>query len=115
MNIQIFGTKKCKDTGKAVRFFKERGVNIHQIDLAEKGMSKGELTSVARSVPIEELIDKNGKEYEKKNLKYIKHDIEEVLLENPLLIKTPVVRYGTRATCGFQEKIWKEWTLELKK
>lgn len=115
MNVQIFGTKKCKDTGKAVRFFKERGVNIHQVDLAEKGMSKGELASVARSVPIEELIDKNGKEYEKMNLKFIKHDIEKVLLGNPLLIKTPVVRNGNKATCGFQENIWKEWALEVKK
>ncbi len=115
MNIQIFGTKKCKDTGKAVRFFKERGIGIHQVDLAEKGMSKGELSSVARSVPFEELIDKNSKEYERMNLKYIQHDIEKVLLENPLLIKTPVVRKGNSATCGFQENIWKEWALKLKK
>lgn len=115
MNIQIFGTKKCKDTGKAVRFFKERGIKIHQIDLTEKGMSKGELSSVSRSVPFEELIDKNGKEYEKMNLKFIKHDIEKVLLENPRLIRTPVVRNGTKATCGFHENIWKEWIAEMKK
>jgi arsenate reductase len=115
MNIQIFGTKKCKDTGKAVRFFKERGIGIHQVDLAEKGMSKGELSSVARTVPLEELIDKNSKEYERMNLKYIKYDTEKVLLENPLLIKTPIVRKGNIATCGFQENIWKEWALELKK
>jgi len=115
MNIQIFGTKKCKDTGKAVRFFKERGIKIHHVDLAEKGMSKGELTSVARVIPVEELIDTNGKEYEKMNLKYIKHDVEKVLLENPLLIKTPVVRNGGRATCGLNENIWKEWIEEMKK
>lgn len=47
MNIQIFGTKKCNDTKKAERFFKERGIKIQFIDMKEKGMSKGELTSVA--------------------------------------------------------------------
>ena len=47
MNIQIFGTKKCNDTKKAERFFKERGIKYQFIDIREKGMSKGELTSVA--------------------------------------------------------------------
>jgi arsenate reductase-like glutaredoxin family protein len=47
MNIQIFGTKKCNDTKKAERFFKERGIKFQFIDMKEKGMSKGEFTSVA--------------------------------------------------------------------
>ena len=47
MNIQIFGTKKCNDTKKAERFFKERGIKYQFIDMKEKGMSKGELTSFA--------------------------------------------------------------------
>ena len=45
MNIQIFGTKKCNDTKKAERFFKERGIKYQFIDMKEKGMSKGEFTS----------------------------------------------------------------------
>ena len=47
MNIQIFGTKKCNDTKKAERFFKERGIKYQFVDMKEKGMSKGEITSVA--------------------------------------------------------------------
>lgn len=43
MNIQIFGTKKCNDTKKAERFFKERGIKYQLVDLKEKGMSKGDL------------------------------------------------------------------------
>jgi hypothetical protein len=46
MNIQIFGTKKSADTRKAERFFKERGIKFQSIDLAQKGFSKGELTSI---------------------------------------------------------------------
>ena len=48
MNIQIFGTKKCNDTKKAEHFFKERGIKYQFIDMKEKGMSKGEFTSVAQ-------------------------------------------------------------------
>jgi len=107
--IQIFGTKKCKDTGKALRFFKERGIKTHLVDLAEKGMSKGELASVMKSVPIEELLDTTSKEYEKRNLHYIKHDIEEELLSCPLLFKTPVVRCGKEASAGYAPDMWKKW------
>ena len=47
MNIQIFGTKKCNDTKKAERYFKERGIKYQFVDMKEKGMSKGEFNSVA--------------------------------------------------------------------
>ena len=50
MNIQIFGTKKCNDTKKAQRFFKERGIKFQFIDMKEKGMSKGELRSVCQAI-----------------------------------------------------------------
>ena len=63
MNIQVFGTKKCNDTKKAERFFKERGIKYQFIDMKEKSMSKGELTSVAQAVGgIENLIDENCKD-----------------------------------------------------
>lgn len=62
MNIQIFGTKKSFDTKKAQRYFKERRVKFQFIDLKEKGMSKGELESVARAVGgIDAVIDPKGK------------------------------------------------------
>ena len=65
MNIQIFGTKKCNDTKKAERFFKERRIKYQFIDLKEKALSKGELQSVKKSVGLEVLINKNSKDYKK--------------------------------------------------
>lgn len=109
MNIQIFGTKKCNDTKKAERFFKERGIQFHYRDFAEKGMSKGELDNIKRVFDVEDLIDKEGKEYKKRNLQYIIHNIEEELLSNPLLFKTPIVRNGNKVTIGFEPEIWKSW------
>ena len=95
MNIQIFGTKKCNDTKKAERFFKERGIKFQFIDMKEKGMSKGEFNSVAQANGgLENMINWEGKDKDLLALiKYIaEEDKLEKVLENPQVIKTPVVR-----------------------
>ena len=109
MNIQIFGTKKCQDTRKAERYFKERKINYQFIDLTIKGLSKGELNSVKTAIKLEDLVDIAGKEYQKRNFKYIVHETEKILLNNPLLFKTPIVRNGKKATVGYTPEVWKEW------
>lgn len=112
MNIQIFGTKKCNDTKKAERFFKERGIKYQFIDMKEKGMSKGELTSVASSNGgIMNMINPDAKDKDAVALlQYIAdEDKLEKLLENQQIIKTPVVRNGKQATLGYQPEIWKKW------
>lgn len=112
MNIQIFGTKKCNDTKKAERFFKERGIKIQFIDLKEKGMSKGELASVVNAVGgIMNMINPDAKD--KDTLALIQYIADEdkfdKLLENQQIIKTPVVRNGRQSTLGYQPDIWKKW------
>ena len=114
LNIQIFGTPKCSDTNKALRFFKERGLKVHFVDLREKPISKGELRNVSSVIPMEELIDREGKEFKKANLEYMVYDIEEKLLENSLLLKTPIVRNGKKASSGHTPEIWKQWIEEAK-
>jgi len=109
LNIQIFGTKKCKDTQKAERFFKERNIQYHFRDLSEKGIAKGELNNISSVIPIDGLIDKEGRQYEKRNLKFMVFDVEEELLNDPLLFKTPIVRNGRLVTVGYQQDIWKNW------
>ena len=109
MNIQIFGTKKCNDTKKAERFFKERRISYQFIDLKEKSLSKGELQSVKRAVGLENLINKNSKDYKKLNMDKIRgaETREDMLLKNPSLYATPIVRNGKEATVGNQPEIWK--------
>ncbi|MCK9279584.1 MAG: arsenate reductase family protein [Melioribacteraceae bacterium] len=109
MNIQIFGTVKCFDTKKTERYFKERKIPYHFRNLAEKGISPGELDSIKRIFPVEELIDTEGKRYRERNLKFMTHDIETELLNDPLLFKTPIVRNGKDVTLGYQPDIWKIW------
>ena len=112
MNIQIFGTKKCFDTKKADRYFKERGIKAQFIDLKEKGMSKGEFTSVKQAVGgLDVMLDENCKD--KNTLALIKYlseaDKEEKVLENQQLLKTPIVRNGKKATVGYMPDVWKTW------
>jgi arsenate reductase len=111
MNIQIFGTKKCFDTKKAERYFKERRINYQFIDLATKGMSKGELQNVKNAVGLMNLFNKETKEYEKLNIaRIMSSDIkEEILLNNPKLYRTPIVRNGKKATVGYEPETWETW------
>ena len=112
MNIQIFGTKKCFDTKKAERWFKERNIKYQYIDMKEKGMSKGEFTSVKQAVGgIDSMINENAKDKDTLVLmKYLSdEDREEKLLENPQLIRTPVVRNGKKAAIGYCPEIWEQW------
>ena len=109
INIQIFGTLKCNETNKALRFFRERGVKPHFVNLAEKAITAGELDNISSQIPLDTLLDKGSKEFQKLNLKYMIYDTREKLLENPLLFKTPIVRYGRKATAGYEPSKWKEW------
>ncbi len=112
MNIQIFGTKKCFDTKKAERYFKERKIKYQLIDMKEKGMSKGEFNAVKKAVGgIDCMIDENAKD--KDLLVLIKYltdsDKEEKVFENQHIIKTPVVRSGKNAVTGFHPEVWEKW------
>jgi len=109
MNIQIFGTKKCRDTQKAERFFKERNINYHFRDLTIKGVSKGELDNIKHGVTIDELFDREGNQFKKRNLKFMVFNAEEELLNDPLLFKTPIVRNGNLVTVGYQPETWLVW------
>lgn len=113
MNIQIFGTKKCNDTKKVQRFFKERGIKFQFIDMTEKELSKGEFRSVCQAVGgINNMIDESCKDKDALALvKYIAEDErEEKLFDNQQVIKTPVVRNGKQATVGYAPEVWKGWS-----
>lgn len=110
MNIQIFGRSKCFDTKKAERYFKERKIKFQSIDLPRYGMSVGEFSSVLSSLgSIEALLDEKAKGAAL--VKYLAHDEDkkQKILENPSLIKTPVVRNGKKATVGYCPEIWEKW------
>jgi len=109
MNIQIFGKSKCFDTKKAQRYFKERKVKFQMIDIVKYGISRGELTSVKNAVGLEGLLDEKAADFHL--LSYLAYDEDkfEKLLEQPELLKTPIVRNGKAATVGYEPDVWKTW------
>ena len=109
MNIQIFGKSKCFDTKKAQRYFKERRVKFQAIDLNKYGISKGELTSVLRSVKLPDLID--DKHPDAALLEYLAYDQDKLdrLWEDQTMLRTPIVRNGRQATVGYCPEVWAAW------
>ena len=109
MNIQIFGKKKCFDTKKAERYFKERNIKFQSVDILDKGLSKRELESVIASVGgLEKLLDEKSKDYYE--IKYLLEGAKlEKLMEKPSIYKTPIVRNGKQSTVGYCPDVWKEW------
>lgn len=111
MNIQIYALKKCFDTQKAERYFKERKIKYQLIDLAKYGLSKGEFESVKNAVGLAELINDKCKEYVTLNMQRLGTGkvAEEVLFKNPKLYRSPIVRNGKQATVGYKPEVWKDW------
>ena len=110
MNIQIYGKSKCFDTKKAQRWFQERRIRFQLVDLPRKGLSPRELQSVKAAVGgLDVLID--PKTPEAATLRYLALDSqkEERLLEDPSLLRTPIVRNGRQATVGYCPEVWSIW------
>ena len=115
MNIQIFGTKKSSDARKAERWFKERRVRAQYIDLMEKGISRGELKSVAQALGgLDALIDPDARD--KDALARVRYAApaqkEEILLEYPQVLKQPIVRNGKQAAAGYRPEVYEAWMRE---
>lgn len=112
MEVQIFGTKKSSDTRKALRFFAERRVKAHFVDLNERAASRGELTRFAQKFGVGALIDQGSRRYAELGLAQARLTDErwlERLADEPLLLKQPLVRNANRLTIGAAEETWLEW------
>jgi len=112
MDVQVFGTKKSADTRKALRFFAERRVRTHFVDLAERAASRGELMRFAQKFGVQALIDESSKRFADLGLRTARYGDERwlaILVDEPLLLKMPLVRQGNALTIGAAEGTWKSW------
>ena len=111
MNIQIYARSKCFDSKKAERWFKERRIKYQLIDLDSKGLSPRELDSVVAAVGLENIVDEKSKSPDAALMKYLSDRGQklEKLLDDPRLIKSPIVRNGRLATVGYRPEVWEKW------
>lgn len=108
--IQIIGTKKSKETNKAIRALKERGIKYQFVDLNERELSDGEWNNIFQHYDPESLIDTNSPIYKKKGFSYMVFDAKEELIENPLLLILPIIREKKKVYKGFDIKVINEWS-----
>jgi arsenate reductase-like glutaredoxin family protein len=113
MEIQIFGTRKNADTRKALRFFSERRIKTHFVDLDVRPASPGELKRFALKFGVQALLDRDSKRFAALGLAHAHHTDErwlQTLAEEPLLLRQPLVRNGNQLTVGLADAAWKSWT-----
>src|SRR3954452_10971631 len=112
LSVQIFGHDRDPGTRAAVRFFKERRVAIHQVDLTRKPIARGELRRFVDRLGSRALLDESSRAYREGGLAYLRMDdaeINERLLAMPALLRIPLVRFGNDVSAGRNEEIWKAW------
>jgi len=113
MEVQIFGVKKSADTRKALRFFAERRVKTHFVDLDERAASLGELKRFVQRFGLDRLIDRDSRRIDELGLRHARLSDErwlEKLADEPHLLTMPLVRNGNALTIGLAEQDWKTWT-----
>src|SRR5213595_704137 len=112
MEVQIFGVKKSADTRKALRFFAERRVKTHFVDLQERPASLGELRRFAQKFGVEALLDRTSKRFEELGLRQALYSPDywlNKLADEPLMLRMPLARHGSSLTIGYAEADWKRW------
>ena len=112
MEVQIFGIKKSADTRKALRFFSERRIKTHFVDLLERPAALGELRRFAQKLGVMALVDKESKRFDELGLRYAQLSDDrwlEKLAMEPLLLRIPLVRNANQVVIGADENTWKSW------
>ena len=112
MEVQIFGIRKSADTRKALRFFSERRIKTHFVDLMEKPASLGELRRFAQKYGVMSLVDKDSKRFAELGLRYAQLSDDrwlQKLSEEPLLLRIPLVRNANQLAVGADEGTWTSW------
>lgn len=112
MEVQVFGTNKNQDTRRALRFWSERRVKVHFVDLTERAASRGELQRFVQKFGVTPLIDKASKRYAALGLGASRYSDErwlQLLVDEPLVLAQPLTRWGGKLTLGLAEDDWKAW------
>lgn len=122
MEVQIFGIKKSADTRKALRFFSDRRIRTHFVDLDERPAAAGELNRFVQKHGLDALLDRESKAFADLGLKHARMSDQrwlEKLIDEPRLLRMPLVRQlgqqgANKLTVGLAEQEWKEWVEQAK-
>jgi len=110
MTLTIYGIPNCDTVKKARNYLDARGVDFTFHDYKKAGVTHGHLERWVSQVGWEKLLNKAGTTF-KKLADGDKADIDEakaiaLMLDNPSMIKRPVVEGGKTLLVGFKEAEW---------
>lgn len=111
-NIQVFGTDDSAATRNALRFFRERRIVVHYVDLRKKPIARGELQRFVDRLGAAALLDETSRPYKEQGLAYLSTDTAGIvsrLLADAKLLRLPLVRYGELVSAGKADDEWKAW------
>ncbi len=111
-NIQVFGLDDSQATRAALRFFRERRIVVHYVDLRKKPIAAGELRRFTDRLGAAACLDTEGRAYREQGLAYLSADAAGItarLLADVRLLRLPLVRFGDRVTAGRAEEVWRAW------
>ena len=115
MEVQIFGLKNDNETRRAERFFSERRIKVHLVDMKQRPIAPGELNRFIQNLGMAALINTRSRRFIDKGMAHLRQteaQWAEKLMADPSLILLPLVRYGQKVTAGNAESTWKEWVEE---
>lgn len=110
--VQVFGTKSDFGTQKALRFFKERRIDVHFVDLKQRAASKGELRRFVQKFGVDAVLDRDSRRFRARGLHAAAYGDErwlEILEEEPLVLRIPLVRWDRHLSVGLDEDAWRGW------
>jgi arsenate reductase len=108
--IHIFGTPDSQPTRAALRFFKERRLDVHFVDIRRKPMAAGELRRFLERLGARALADEEGKAWKDAGLGFLsmsEADLADRLLADQRLLNIPLVRVDNGFAAGRNEPAWK--------
>ncbi len=111
-DIQVFGRDDSSDTRAALRFFRERRIVVHYVDLKKRPIAAGELQRFTQRLGAAALLDPQSRPYRDGGLGYMTLDdagIVRRLLADPRLLRLPLTRHGSAVTVGLDELAWTGW------
>ena len=115
LSVQVFGSQADADVRKALRFFKERRIQVHFMDFKRRGPSKGELRRFFDKFGAEAMVNRDAKRFRALGLGAVHYSYNrwlEVACDEPLILRLPLARNGGKLTVGVDEATWKQWIEE---
>jgi arsenate reductase-like glutaredoxin family protein len=110
--VQVFGLAKSQATRKAQRFFSERRVPIHFVDLKVRPPSPGELRRWVQRFGVEAVLDETSRSYVDQGLRYVSasdDDWIQRIIKDPSVLRLPLARYGTDLSVGDDPAAWQRF------